>query len=177
MMTGDFIISGFGMIEAHQRMPGKGVCRPPAAALRQSGWTLDLPVEGHSMEPLLRAGDTVTVCCEATDAWHPGEVVCFQRGPDAMVHRLIEQDAAGKWFEKGDAESGGSWIDSHDIMGRVTHCNGVPFKDPHRRRCVQIGRWERRLSSRLRRVGWRPARWSAVWRRFKMRHLDHPAGE
>ena len=142
---------------------------PPPSVLRQSGWSLDLPVVGRSMEPLLREGDTVTVVCESTGAWIPGDVICFQRENSFVLHRLIEQRNDGMWFEKGDAEVGGSWIDADRVVGRVTRRNGALLKDRHRARVLGFSRLEGRASHRLRRmrVPRVSVRWHEAWRRLK----------
>ncbi len=142
---------------------------PQPSVLRQSGWSLDLPVEGHSMEPLLREGDAVTVVCESTAAWEPGDIICFRRENSFVLHRLIEQRSDGTWFEKGDAEAGGSWIDADAVVGLVTRVNGAPLNDRCRGHVLGFSRWEGRASHGLRRMRAPrfPARWHAVWRRLK----------
>lgn len=48
-----------------------------------------MPIEGNSMRPLLRPGDTVFVAHEA-DALRPGDIIVFWHGHTPVVHRLIE---------------------------------------------------------------------------------------
>lgn len=126
------------------------------------------------MEPLFREGDSVSVACGPLDALQAGDLICFRRGTALVMHRLIERGDDGAWFEKGDAEACGSWIDPADVVGRVTRLNGEPFKDAYRLQALRCGRTERRLSGWLNRMGLprMPVRWAEAWRRGKTRWLQ-----
>lgn len=146
----------------------------PLEILRNSGWTFVLPVHGRSMEPLLHDGDSVTVVsCPAT-ALKPGLIVCFRRGDDSVLHRLIEQRADGFWLEKGDAEIGGTWIAEDTIWGRVTHCNEQPLSAATARRVLRGSRAEWHVAHVFHRLGFRRivARFAGVWRRLKTSWLN-----
>lgn len=142
----------------------------PLDILRNSGWTFVLPVHGRSMEPLLHDGDSVTVASCPLTAFKPGDVVCFRRGDESVLHRLIEQRADGFWLEKGDAEVGGTWIAADTIWGRVTHCNEQPLSPTTAKRVLRGSRAEWHLAHAFHRLGFRrlAVRFSDVWRRLKI---------
>ncbi|RME41337.1 MAG: hypothetical protein D6794_00795, partial [Deltaproteobacteria bacterium] len=56
---------------------------------RQTGEALRVRVVSGSMEPLLRAGDSVLVQPCAPDAVRPGDVLTIQSGASWVTHRLM----------------------------------------------------------------------------------------
>ena len=141
----------------------------PLDVLRNSGWTFDLTVQGRSMEPLLHDGNSVTVTSCLLTALKPGQIICFRRGDDSVLHRLIEQRADGMWLEKGDAEVGGTWIAPETIWGRVTHCHEQPISAHSANWVLGFSRAEWHLAQAFRRLRfrWLSVRCAAFWRKLK----------
>ena len=146
---------------------------PPTAVLRQTGWTLDLAIEGHSMAPLLCAGDNVTIACLPPESLRPGDLICFQVGGGFVLHRLLEYRASDRrcFFEKGDAESGGRWLDESCVLGRAVRINGQAIDDAVAARMLAVSRWESTFAGCLRRLGLPrlPSVVHRLWRGLKMR--------
>ncbi len=146
---------------------------PPLAVLRQTEWTLDFTVEGRSMEPLLTTGDRVTVVCAPPDALAVGDLVCFQADVGFVLHRLLaRRDTDGAWYyEKGDAESGGSWIESSRMLGRVLAINGSALDLSAQKHLLEGSRAEERIVRLLRRLGLPrlPAFAASYWHHVKKR--------
>ncbi len=139
---------------------------PVAQAIRASGWTVDLPAEGSSMEPLIFAGDSVTVAMGRVERMTIGDLVCFQRGDAVVVHRILEVTGDGRLLlEKGDAERAGSWIREDQVLGRVVKIRGERLAErPAGSARHRFSRFEHRLSAMLRRTGWQvPAVMVRVW--------------
>ncbi len=142
---------------------------PPIPVLRQTRWTFDLPVQGQSMEPLLRVGDVVAVVCCPLDEVRVGDLICFQRGADKVLHRLVER-RADAWYEKGDAELGGQWIRPDTVFGKALSINGQPLDDARQLSALRLARFEYRLRNALPRIKL-PRCCVALWKRWKARRL------
>jgi len=142
---------------------------PPIPVLRETRWTFDLPITGHSMEPLLRAGDAVTVACCPVEEVRPGDLICFRRAGDMVLHRLVEM-RTDRWYEKGDAEEGGQWIRPDDVLGKASLINGRPLDAARQVSALRLARFERRLRNALPRIRY-PRFCRALWRKWKARRL------
>ncbi len=118
---------------------------PEPEALQKTGWQFDVEVAGHSMEPLLRTGDIVTVVCVTADQCRAGDLICFKQGGGFFLHRLLEHHGRDGTllYEKGDAELGGRWIQARQLIGRVERINGRPLDESYRERALLLGRAER----------------------------------
>jgi len=145
----------------------------PVAALQSSRMRLELPATGGSMDPLIHAGDMLTIQCLPPDELQPGDVICFRADHGFIAHRMIKRDSSNpaRVFEKGDAEGQGSWINSDQIAGRVECVNGRSLNSPHLvRSALRYARMERVLLSIGKYVPG-AARCGAVWRSCKIRWL------
>lgn len=108
---------------------------------KEQGRQSRLPVNGRSMEPLLRVGDEI----EVEHAHAPirfGDLILFERGGGWVAHRVIgrcDRDANTFILEKGDAVPNATLIPIVSIQGRV------------------VGRWRNqqviRLDTTLSRIG------------------------
>ncbi len=121
------------------------------------------------MEPLLHDGDTVTIACCPLEDLRPGDLICFERDGDRILHRLVKK-GSDAWYEKGDAESGGQWISPDTVLGKAALINGQPPDTARQTSALRFARFERRLRNALPRV--RYPRWcTTLWRRWKARYL------
>jgi len=81
-----------------------------------------MPVEGSSMRPLLRPGDTVFVAHQ-TGAVRPGDIIVFWHGHTPVVHRLIGVEATPDGsclVPKGDnVAAPDASIEAGAVVGRV----------------------------------------------------------
>lgn len=124
------------------------------------------------MEPLLRTGDVVAVQCLPPDALRRGDLICFQVEGGFVLHRLLAYRASERrcFFEKGDAESGGRWLEESCVVGRAIRINGQELDALVNTRMLAVSRWESAFASCLRRLGLprMPKALHAFWRRLKM---------
>ncbi len=69
------------------------------------GWSgpLRVRVRGVSMHPTLRPGDVVRVERAGPDELRPGDVVLFQNGHGALLHRFLGRTPEGLMRTRGDA--------------------------------------------------------------------------
>jgi signal peptidase I len=94
---------------------------------KEAGRPIDVRIEGASMLPLIRPGDTVSLCLINGDELKTGELIAFRQDEGLIVHRFIKQRKINKslWFcQKGDNLSGWSWISEDDVLGRVESIRG-----------------------------------------------------
>jgi hypothetical protein len=85
------------------------------------GQTATLEVVGHSMWPLLRSGDVVTVTQVAPAELRPGIlVVCMMNNGGFLAHRLLAVLPDGRLLTRGDARRNPDppWP-PHSLVGRV----------------------------------------------------------
>jgi len=145
---------------------------PPIPVLQGTGWSLDLTVSGQSMEPLIRAGDTITIKCSKPDGLKEGDVVCFQDDDSFVLHRLIEVSGTDDkcFYEKGDAESKGRWIAGSAVLGVLVSINGTPVDEKVSQQITQFSRRERDASELLGKIKLSPqpnSKLSNSWRKIK----------
>lgn len=144
---------------------------PPIPVLQRTGWCLDLTASGQSMEPVVHAGDVITVRCVAPRELRPGDLACFRDGDHFVLHRLIEVGTTAEGFalEKGDAETRGRWISAEVILGVAERINGRPIDPDQAARLAEASRREHALIARFDRAGAPPAPrlLGRAWRRLK----------
>ncbi len=75
-----------------------------------------LQVQGHSMEPILTAGQIIQVCRK--DAYEIGDILVFQYKNGILVHRLLKIEQ-GRYFCKGDHAFRCEDLTEADIFGAV----------------------------------------------------------
>lgn len=78
-------------------------------------WVL---VRGRSMEPFLREGDRVEAVAVSPESLKPGDLLVFEKGGEATVHRLLAV-RGGLFLEKGDGQGTGTWLPWPKTVGRV----------------------------------------------------------
>ena len=88
------------------------------AAPMPFGWGLSVVMSG-SMEPALNVGDLLIV--HEQSSYNVGDVVVFQSGTMAVVHRIVDVDqAAGTVTTKGDANNApDDPMESRELRGAV----------------------------------------------------------
>lgn len=94
---------------------------------KEAGRPIDVRIEGASMLPLIRPGDTVSLCLINGDELKTGDLIAFRQDGDLIVHRFIKQRKIdrSRWLcQKGDNLSGWSWIPEDDVLGRVESIRG-----------------------------------------------------
>jgi hypothetical protein len=78
-----------------------------------------LPVQGNSMYPVLKEGQTVSIeKLDARTKLRPGEVYAFKSGGDLVAHRFVKM-SAGRAVFAGDNRAFPEAVERHDIVG---HC-------------------------------------------------------
>ncbi len=86
----------------------------------------DIRVSGVSMEPLLHAGDTVTVAPFPT--YEVGDILIFRyKNGELLIHRLLKIEG-NRYFCKGDNAFRLEDMGAEQILGKATHRNGTPLK-------------------------------------------------
>jgi hypothetical protein len=101
-------------------VPGDEILRPLVQDLLRGGTSVRLEVTGHSMTPLIRNGDVVTL--EPLQGRRPavGEVVALVPGGRLLVHRVVGF-CRGQALCRGDVAAGVDPPTSpHELLGRVT---------------------------------------------------------
>jgi hypothetical protein len=99
---------------------GEALRQSLAADLLRGGSPVRLEVTGHSMSPLIRSGDVVTI--EPLSGRRPalGEVVAVAPAGGLLVHRLVGWDR-GRALSRGDVAAEADPVtSSEDLLGRVT---------------------------------------------------------
>jgi signal peptidase I len=89
---------------------------------RGAGKEIPLTLSGTSMEPLLRAGDVVTVRCVPPEELKRGDLIAFREHGCIIVHRLIGKGRRGDlkiYCQKGDNQIGWGWVQENAIIGKV----------------------------------------------------------
>ncbi|MEA1867156.1 MAG: S24 family peptidase [Thermodesulfobacteriota bacterium] len=93
---------------------------------------VDVRIEGTSMMPLIRPGDTVSLrLINGDELKKTGDLIAFRQDGCLIVHRFIKQRKINEslWFcQKGDNLSGWSWISEDDMLGRVESIRGLGRK-------------------------------------------------
>ena len=90
------------------------------ADLQRAGSAVRLEVTGHSMSPLIRSGDVVTI--EPLSGRRPafGEVVALAPEGRLRIHRVVGWDR-GRVVSRGDvAPEADPAMSVDDVLGRVT---------------------------------------------------------
>lgn len=88
--------------------------------LRAAGRRTEIPVEGRSMYPLLRAGWRLQL--DHTAAEHPfGAIIVFIQGRVLVAHRVVGRRSSGAYLTKGDAllHCDRRLVRPEKILGRV----------------------------------------------------------
>lgn len=95
------------------------------SAKTKSGGTIDIPISGISMLPVLHQGDVITVA--RYDEYIPGDVLVFLYKDDLLlVHRLLKKDDF-RYYCKGDNAFRLEDITEDQILGKVILMNGCPL--------------------------------------------------
>jgi len=87
------------------------------------GTRVSLPVRSGSMVPYLVPGGNVEIEQRTWRACRRGDIVVFWDGERLTAHRLLLTfHRGGRWifWEKGDANPLGRWIDAERVLGVVT---------------------------------------------------------
>jgi hypothetical protein len=95
---------------------------------REAGREVSFTISGTSMEPLLKAGDRVTVHPVHPDQLRRGDLVAFAGERRVIIHRVVRRRKAGSgWLycQKGDNCTGWSWLPERAVLGRVVSIGGA----------------------------------------------------
>ncbi len=85
----------------------------------RSGVKVRMKIDGGSMHPWLRRGDTVLVGSADADQLMLGDILVIRQNNDILTHRLIAVNKYG-WLTKGDASpSPDEPVSQGEILGRV----------------------------------------------------------
>jgi len=124
---------------------------PPGPDLWLGDRPVSVLVRGRSMEPFLRDGDRVEAVAVSPGGLRPGDLVVFEKGGEATVHRLLAV-RGGLFLEKGDGQGTGSWLPWPKTVGRV-----VALWREGRRVDLLAPPWPRRMAFLGRLHRWRHA--------------------
>lgn len=94
---------------------------------KEAARVIDVRVEGTSMRPLMRPGDTVSLRLAEASELKTGDLIAFRQDENLIVHRLIRARKLDKslWLcQKGDNLSGWSWISADKVLGKVESIRG-----------------------------------------------------
>lgn len=95
----------------------------------RKGDDVDITVTGISMEPLLYAGDIVTL--RHTDNYEIGDILAFvYKNGELLIHRLLEVKN-GRYYCKGDNALRLEDITLDQIAGKAVLKNGAAFPSPN----------------------------------------------
>ncbi len=105
--------------------------RPLLEVLKASQKVLTLKVEGESMLPFLRTGDSVTISPCQPDEISVADIVAYQSDTGIAVHRVLRKGGshAARLYQAGDNLAGGSWLSDNQVYGKVSE---VIRADGHR---------------------------------------------
>ena len=78
-----------------------GAAEAALAAWGQAGRRIRWPVEGSSMWPMLRTGDTVIVA-HGIQPFRPGDILLYRAGERLVLHRLLRRQAGDLLVLAGD---------------------------------------------------------------------------
>lgn len=84
-----------------------------------AGGQARLRVQGSSMLPLLRPGDTVCIAPCCPEHVRPGEIIIFQRGNTLITHRVLACSAHSLQTRGDSCRFSDAPIQAADILGRV----------------------------------------------------------
>lgn len=100
-------------------------------AWKQSHSTILWPIQGSSMEPFLKIGDTIEIIACPLEKLRIGDVIVFIYQNRIIAHRLLYYDYChGQWRgrEQGDACQQGIWLQSSDFIGKVCSIQRSGYK-------------------------------------------------
>ena len=112
-------------------------------------------VQGSSMLPYLQTGDAVFVVTVSKEEIEEGDLIVFKRGNETYVHRAIIKEK-DKFYEVGDNQILGSWIDLNSPLGKVISierkegtCFDVNCKEERKlaKRMVALQKFRRKKAS------------------------------
>ena len=92
--------------------------------------TVDLEVNGNSMNPLIKIGDRISIRIVRADQLRTGDIFVFWKDRNTVVHRFIKKRKKnGIWrlCEKGDNCAGWTWINEKDVLGKVEVIHGFGY--------------------------------------------------
>jgi signal peptidase I len=87
---------------------------------------LDIKVTGQSMRPLLIHGDT-KVRIVKTQHVNESDIILFNYNQKIVLHRIIKKKG-DTYFCRGDALTHIESINIKDVIGKVSHINGIETK-------------------------------------------------
>jgi signal peptidase I len=94
---------------------------------KKAGRVIDVRIEGSSMWPLMRIGDSVSLRLMDGDGLKAGDLLAFWKDGAIVVHRLINKksEEGVHWLcQKGDNLSGWSWLPEDEVLGKVESIRG-----------------------------------------------------
>jgi len=119
---------------------------------KEAGRPIDVRIEGASMLPLIRPGDTVSLrLINGDELKKTGDLIAFRQDGCLIVHRFIKQLKINKslWLcQKGDNLSGWSWISEDDVLGRVESIRGLG------RKVIYLNTWPWTWINRVVGISW-----------------------
>ena len=104
-------------------------CMGPSALdlWKEAGRIIDVSIEGSSMWPLMRPGDSVSLRLTDGDELKAGDLLAFWKDGAIVVHRFIgkKRKRGAHWLcQKGDNLSGWGWLPQDEVFGRVESIRG-----------------------------------------------------
>jgi signal peptidase I len=133
--------------------PYEQVALELSSARFREGDAFRLRVNGNSMSPALRPGDSLLAEVIPLAGYTPGDLVVIRRQADWVTHRLLKIEGTD-WIVKGDnlplPDPG---VRSEDILGRVVAVERgtirIDLQGPRwqraKRRIARLSEWEARI--------------------------------
>ena len=112
--------------------------------LIKSKGAVSIIVKGHSMFPLLKDGDNVTICI--SNEYYVGDILLFvYKNDELLLHRLVNK--SNRYYCKGDNAFRLEDINKDQIIGKLTHVNGAKIE--------KWASWKTALSFKISRIFFR----------------------
>jgi hypothetical protein len=98
---------------------GRAIAEATLEAWAEAGHRIRWPVEGSSMWPVLRPGDTIVIAHGDCDL-RRGDLVAYCREGRVVIHRLLRRQGAGRLLTAGDAQpETDPPVPADAVLGRV----------------------------------------------------------
>ena len=97
---------------------------------KETDRTVDLDVNGNSMNPLIKIGDRISIRLVGANELRTGDIFVFWKDKNTVVHRFIKKrkkNGTWRFCEKGDNCTGWTWIKEIEVLGKVETVYGSGY--------------------------------------------------
>ncbi|CAN2039615.1 Signal peptidase I [Candidatus Magnetomoraceae bacterium gMMP-15] len=99
----------------------KSLISPALEIWKAKNKRVNFKVSGDSMFPLIKSGNSISVCLTHSDI-KQGDIVAYLQNQNVVVHRIIKKKTIDNqlyFCQKGDNLLGWAWISQENLLGRV----------------------------------------------------------